>query len=332
MRLFKRGSTYYVEFARGDKQSLKTSDKKLAEGIFTKLQKEALMGRLVRLDLDGGMTLGEFVVRYLETRTGMSPPTLRADRLALSHLENALGSKTPLRLITPEKIEKFKKLCLSGALSASERPMKPVSVNSYLRHIKAALTVAVQWGYLQTRPAVKMLNAGKPLPRYLRKEEIEAIMERCRQSKPGFYPLLQFYLWTGARRNEALGLEWRSVNLSDNRPCAVLTGKGNKQRTVPILPALLDVLKPMRKESGRVFPPLNESTVTHWFKAMARECGVNARLHDLRHTAATYMVASGIPLTAVQEVMGHAELTTTGLYARVVKERLYDEMSKLKFD
>ena len=50
MRVFKRGDVYYVEFARADRQSLRAPDKKLAESIFGKLQKETLMGRLACLD------------------------------------------------------------------------------------------------------------------------------------------------------------------------------------------------------------------------------------------------------------------------------------------
>ncbi len=326
MRLFKRGLTYYVEFGRGDKQSLKTTDEKEAKAVFAKLRRELLMNRLVRLEAQSNISLDAFRKEYVESRTGVSHRTKAQDELSLTRLAEVLGGATPLKLIDSKRIDGFKRVCIAGGL-------KPVSVNSYLRHIKAALSAAVEWGYLKTRPRIKMMPLGKQLPRYLRPEQITAILKKADELHPGeFSDMLRFYLWTGARRNEALGLQWQDIHLDGDRPYVLLTGKGNRQRAVPLVAQVVKILKPRQRDMGYVFSRIHESTVTHWFHAIALAAGLDAKLHDLRHTSATYMLSSGIPIRMVQEILGHAQLSTTAIYTEVIKEHLHKEMSKLKFE
>ncbi|MBW1897061.1 MAG: tyrosine-type recombinase/integrase, partial [Deltaproteobacteria bacterium] len=94
----------------------------------------------------------------------------------------------------------------------------------------------------------------------------------------------------------------------------------------------MEVLKPYRKDIGPVFIPIHKDTASHWFLELAKECGIKAKLHDLRHSAASYMLASGVNLRAVQEILGHAELSTTQLYAHLVEKHLHREMEKLRFE
>jgi integrase len=325
MRLFKRGDTYYVEFQRGKKRSLKTGNKKEAEAIFNQLRREWLAGRLVQLDSSKNVSLGDFTKEYLEHREPMSSKTLKHDSLSLRLLADVVGATTPLKLINVKRLDDFKSVRLSlGA--------KPQSVNSYLRHIKSALSTAEEWGLITSKPKVKMLPIPKHLPHFLRPKEIDAILAGAKAERPEFHRMLVAYLWTGARRNELLALRWQDCHLNSEKPFAILTGKGDKQRSVPLLPQVMEILVPYQSDIGPVFQQINESTVTHWYKAIARACGIESHLHDLRHTAATYMIASGIPMRVVQDILGHSDIATTGIYAHVVKEKLHDEMEKLRFE
>jgi integrase/recombinase XerD len=334
MRLFNRNGIYYVEFARGDKRSLKTSDEKEARIAYKKLRREWLQGRLILLESESSITLEEFRKEYLKSRESMSAKTRAHDKLSLEKLTAAFGNNFPLKMIDSKKIEEFKQICLAGTINKKGKPIKPVSVNSYLRQIKGALSAAVESGYIKTRPKIKMIRTGRHLPRYLRPAEIEALIKKAEELRPLFVPFLKFYLWTGARRNEGLALTWRDCQIEGNRPRAILTGKGNRQRSVPLAPQIVQVLETIQKDTGYVFPHIHESTVTHWFKAIVRACDppIEARLHDLRHSAATYMLANGIPIKMVQEILGHAQLSTTAIYTEVIKEHLHIEMQKLKFD
>ncbi|MDR3555282.1 MAG: tyrosine-type recombinase/integrase, partial [Syntrophobacteraceae bacterium] len=322
-----RNGIWYVEYSRSNAQSLKTRDKKEAERRFKVLEREAFLGNLVKLEAEVNISLKDFTAEYLARRASMSKKTIAHDALSLKKLAEAIGPETSLRLIDIKKIEDFKIFCHGQGL-------KPDSINSYLRQIKAALSSAEDWGYVSKRPKIKMVPGPKHLPRYLRPEEIKTLLAKADELRPEFARMLRFFLWTGARRNEALGLTWEDCSLKGKKPYVTLTGKGDKQRNVPVLPPLMDVLKPLQKDVGKVFPPINESTATHWFKQLARACRppIEARLHDLRHTAATYMLANGVPIRIVQEILGHAQLSTTAIYAEVVKDQVHQEMTKLKFD
>jgi integrase len=326
MRLYKRNGIWYVEFRRAKKRSLRTRDKKQAQRIFRELRSEWLKGRLVELDSTPRTTLEEYAKDFIESRQGMSPHTLLHDRVSLALLKDVLGGSVPLKLVTSRKIDDFKKACLA-------RGVKPQSINSYLGHIKAAFSTAVEWRLIKQNPRIKMLPADKPLPRVLTPEEIDKLLEHSRKTNTELWRLLVFYLWTGCRRAEALRLTWQNCHLKEGNYYAILRKtKGKRDRVVPLLPEVLEVLLPLKKDIGPVFIQVHPDTITHWFKALAHECGIDAHLHEIRHTSATYMIASGISLRSVQEVLGHSQFSTTQIYTHLVKDQLGKEMEKLRFE
>ena len=83
---------------------------------------------------------------------------------------------------------------------------------------------------------------------------------------------------------------------------------------------------------GPVFPPWYPDTVSKWFHALALSCGVNARLHDLRHSAVTYMLKSGISIQVVKEIVGHTDLSTTMIYSHVLDDVIAEEMQKMRVE
>lgn len=358
MRLFDRDGRYYVETDRDKRRSLKTSDPALAEKIFKKLQREYLMGRLVSLESESKKTLKEFTQEYLKDRGGLSEDTRRQDKIALNNLASVIGENTLLKQIDKAKINLFKRTCLNIGCGKKPRPLAIPSINSYLRHIKAAMSEAVRLGHIRQRPEIKMFKEKKSLPRFLWPEQIKAVLEKARELRPKFALWLTFYLWTGARRMEGLNIKWEDCSLDGRNPFCILNGKGEKQRIVPLHSEILDILREMKKEiedagaesvtepassgqqppkivaSGYVFPRIDKSTVSHWFHDIALACDppIHARLHDLRHTAATYMLASGVPIKMVQEIMGHEDIATTQIYLDIIKEHLHREMKKLKFE
>ena len=133
---------------------------------------------------------------------------------------------------------------------------------------------------------------------------------------------------TGARRAEIASLTWQ--NVQGNK--AALTGKGGKERTIPLLPAAKKAMG-KKKDIGHVFIHYSDmSKYTKEFKAIAREAGIeDVHFHNLRHTAATKMIESGIELAFVQEMLGHSSVTTTQIYAIVVQKTLQEKMKKLKY-
>ncbi len=83
---------------------------------------------------------------------------------------------------------------------------------------------------------------------------------------------------------------------------------------------------------GPVFIQWHSDTITHRFKAVARACGIeDVHFHNLRHSTATQMLESGIPLEVVQRILGHSDIRVTQIYAKVRDQLVKREMAKLKW-
>lgn len=312
MRLYRRpNGIFYVEFRRGKAKSLATRDQSEAKSIFREMEKEWLKGRLFHLETAKRTSLSDFTKIYLNSRAGISPKTFKQDKLSLSLLADAIGGNTPLRLIDKAKIDEFKRVCLA-------RGAKPQSVNSYLRHIKKALNEGYDLELIKKKPKIVMLPVNTELPCVLTPSEIKVLLAKAKEEDIELWRILVFLLWTGCRRTEAIKLHWSDCCLDIDTPyCVLRKTKGKRDRKVPLLPPALDVLVPSRKDLVPVSRQLHPDTLTHKFENLARNCGIKARLHDLRHTAATYMLTSGIDIRTVQGDLGPCSLFHyCNIYAR----------------
>ena len=152
--------------------------------------------------------------------------------------------------------------------------------------------------------------------------------------------LLEFMYATGARVTEAIDLEQIDVDLDE--ATALVTGKGSKQRVVPLGSYAMDALRayyPVRQHllTGKVDPgsvfvsargrKLTRQAVWQIIKKVAATAGIDtARVspHVLRHSAATHMIEGGADLRTIQELLGHASISTTQIYTRVSPQHLYE--------
>lgn len=324
MRLFKRGKFWHVEFARGKSKSIRTSDEKTARGIFKEMEREYLRGRLVQLD-NRRMTIKEFAADYETHRPGVSKWTLKKDMLSLKLLREAVGN-VQLKSLSGAKIDEFKRVCLA-------RHAKPQTVNGYLRHIKAALSYAMDNGLIDKRPKIKTV----PVDRGLLKDRIVSpanlikLLEAAKKADVDLWRYFTFLLWTGARRSEALGLKWQDVDFN-RAACRLRATKGKQDREVPLSKAVIEILDPIKKDIGPVFPQYHRDTISKLFKRLAVKVGADARLHDLRHSAATYMLRSGIAMEVVQAILGHEHISTTRIYAHVLDDLKQREMQKMRIE
>jgi integrase len=325
MRLLCRHGIYHVEFTGGKRRSLRTHDKETATGIFKELEKEYLRGRLLKLDNTKRLSLSDFSSQYEKNRPGISKWTVKKDLLSLKLLREAVGD-IDLRTLTPEKIDRFKTVCLT-------RKASPITVNGYLRHIKGALTYAMDNGLLEKKPKIKMLRANQEsiAERIISPDNLKSILAAATSQDPDFGRYLTVLLWTGGRRREILKLTWQEVSL-DRKSVLLTRTKGKRDRRVPLLSGAIVALESIKKDLGRVFPDWHPDTVSKWFHEIAKGLGIKARLHDLRHSAATYMLKSGIAIQIVKEIMGHAHLSTTMIYSHVLDDVLKAEMEKMKIE
>lgn len=322
MRLFRRKhGVWYYSLKRGHEKSLKTKNKREAITMYNTIRKEVLKGRLVRLDGDKRITLSEFKGVFFARHTDIGDDTARAYDLAYRlFLQSTLGS-TLFSRINVKHIDKFKSDCRA-------RGCRKTSVNTYLRHLRGILNKALEWGVIKKKVPVKLYKIGKRHPRFLTENERKAILEYAKENDFEMYRIIKFALWTGTRRAEIAKLKWHDVGEDSAR----IIGKGDKERTIPLLPDAIEAMGE-RKDVGYVFFRWNDlNRYSKAFKKIARACDIeDVHFHHLRHTAATCMVESGIDLSYVQSMLGHSAISTTQIYTAIVQKTLKDKMKKMKY-
>lgn len=306
MRVFKRGDRWYYEIYENGKRVRKS----LGPEMLSK------MGAIAEAERVTTLTLGEYIEDYLRgIAAQVSCLTIESYRKSLYKFSDFMGISKALDEITGRDISAF-------AAERLRSGLKPETVNIDLRQIRAALNKAIQWELLEKSPRIEFVKAKKRLPRHLTVDQVAAILEA--EKDQDFKRLWTFLVWTGCRRGEALGLAWEDITLGE-RPEALITGKGDRERVIPLLPPAVTALGPVG--TGLVFPPWRPHSVSQHFRRLIRPLGIKARVHDLRHTCLTWLVSKGAPLKLVQDIAGHSSINTTMLYAKVFTGESYDTLT-----
>ena len=180
------------------------------------------------------------------------------------------------------------------------------------------------------------------LPPTLAYEEVDRLLAAPRpQTRAGLRDkaMLELMYATGLRVSEVARLQISDLNLEVGFLRTV--GKGNKERIVPVGRQAADWLKRYLLEArphwiksgtiGALFVssrggPLSRKTIWHLTKKYARQAGVrkNVTPHTLRHSFATHLLDNGADLRVIQEMLGHADISTTQIYTHVDQGRLKD--------
>jgi site-specific recombinase XerD len=180
---------------------------------------------------------------------------------------------------------------------------------------------------------VRMIPFGKrpkALPCVLSQDEVRLLLGAA--SPAWFRTFLQATYACGLRVSEAVRLRVGDID-SARMLIHLRCAKGNKDRLVPLSPALLTLLRgywQQRRPRDWLFPgrhrgkPLNKGSVQRMFHQLVRACGIakKASLHTLRHSYATHLLEAGTDLPTLQRLLGHNQLSTTLRYTHVEQSRL----------
>ncbi|MGI8614567.1 MAG: site-specific tyrosine recombinase XerD [Nocardioidaceae bacterium] len=189
---------------------------------------------------------------------------------------------------------------------------------------------------------VRPPTPAKRLPKALSVADVAAILEAAGAAGTSLalrdLALLELLYGTGARISEAVGLDLDDVDLEDG--AALLSGKGGKQRVVPLgsyacsaVGAYLVRVRPGMVTAGRGTPAvflnarggrLSRQSAWAVLGKAAQRAGVAAEVspHTLRHSFATHLLDGGADVRVVQELLGHASVTTTQVYTLVTVDKL----------
>ena len=210
---------------------------------------------------------------------------------------------------------------------------------SALRSFGDFLVATGRWTE-NTASVLEKPDVSKKLPRVLTVEQVNLMLDSIDVSKPlgvRDRTLFELIYSCGLRISEACGLLIENVHLSEH--LIMVNGKGSKQRIVPfgsqaafwLKKWLVDVRPEIvgNKAVPFVFvnyqgKGLSRKGVWKRFQNLEEETGVTAKVHTLRHSFATHLLAGGADLRSVQELLGHSDITTTQIYTQVDNEVLRD--------
>lgn len=278
---------------------------------------------------------------HLAVERGLADNTLsnyrRDVERYLSWLEAA--GKTDLAEVTTADLEAYVADLRRGVDGA--RPLAASSAGRALVVARGLHKFAVSEGIVAADVAASVAPpaAGEKLPDTLTIEEVARLLDACPTTTPAQLrdkALLETLYATGARVSEVLGLDVDDV--AEGVDVLMVTGKGGKQRLVPLGRQARDAIEAYlvrgraslsNGSSHALFLNRRGSALTRqsaWsiIKEAAARAGLDADVspHTLRHSFATHLLEGGADVRAVQEMLGHASVTTTQIYTHITAENL----------
>lgn len=205
-----------------------------------------------------------------------------------------------------------------------EQGARASTVNREMMVLKAILRRAVEWGRLgrnpfrdmQGQPTIKPLKEPDGRTRFLSLEEIDALLDVC-ASRPQLGAFVIVALNTGMRRGEILSLTRATVDWA-NKIANLSTSKNGESRHVPLNSAALGALRALpARLDGRLFD-FRPGQVSAAFTRAVQRAGIkDFRLHDLRHTFASYQAMAGTQGRGLQSLLGHKDGRMTARYSHL---------------
>jgi len=279
---------------------------------------------------------------YLELERGLSRNTLNAYRTDLLQYGEFLAAHDADALtVRPADVGEFLAELATGngrpPCSASTIHRKAACLRSFYKHLRRDELIVDDPTAVLSAP-----RRAKKLPQVLNYAEVQKLLAAPRGDEPTTQrdrALLEVMYACGLRASETIGLEIADVDLREGFLRA--RGKGSKERLVPLgrkaIAAIGVYLRGGRpklvgdRHEAKLFVnfrggPLSRQGLYKIVQRHARAAGLGGQMspHTLRHSFATHLLAGGCDLRAVQEMLGHADISTTQMYTHLSGERLRD--------
>lgn len=270
-------------------------------------------------------TLNEFITTTYLPHIQVRKKSWKVDETALRlHIQPTLG-KLYMDGITRQEV--------NNLVNAHAKAYKPASTNRMLNILHRLFACALDWqipGVTENPAArVKKLKENNQRDRYLSKEELRELWTELDASESTYITsAIKFLILTGARKAEAVNAKWDDINFQQ-REWTIRENKSGRTRRVPLSDVAIDTLRKVEIIPGcdYIFP--NPSTLMpynnlfHTWKKIREAAGIpDVRIHDLRHSYASFLVNNGVPIYDVSDILGHSNVATTKRYAHLSNEKL----------
>jgi integrase/recombinase XerC len=276
----------------------------------------------------------ERYIQYLEAERNASPYTVRNYQTDLADFFKFLTKKelTMLDEVDRHVLRDYLSELAGRGIAKASIARKLSAIRSFFRYLVREEIIAKNQIEQVSSPKL-----DRRLPSFLTQEEMEKLLNAPDLSTPlgqRDRALLELLYASGLRVSELVGLTLEQIEIETNE--IRVWGKGSKERVVlmgqPAAEALKDYINEGRAELrgdrktkalflDRYGQKLTERSVQRLLNQYAKKAGIGKRVHPhlLRHTFATHLLDGGADLRVVQELLGHARLTSTQIYTHVTK-------------
>lgn len=285
--------------------------------------------------MHAAMPFGRFVVVYLDD-VELSHRSHHIKKSVLKNWATHFGEAKPLNAIAPLDVRTYVR-------QRQQLGRKVATINHEVGILGAALTHARRrWGLPIGNPTEAQRLPGQTVRlRYLERHEAEKLLQAAESKKPILADFVKLALNTGCRKNELMHLRWQDVDMKrsyiDVRPEITKT---RKRRILPMNRGAKEVLQRIkvrqeRDEVRTVWVFANQAgerlvKFDELFRKALKLAGiVDFRIHDLRHTFASWLVSEGVDLIKVRDLLGHSSITMTERYAHLMPNKLHDAVAVL---
>ena len=283
--------------------------------------------------------------QYLLVELGLADNTRAAYLRDLRLLQKALGLKESegLLAVSRRQLLAYLSQLKQAGRSASTIARKLASIKAFYRFLTAER-------YIRRDPAevLEAAQRGLHLPKFLSVQEVDNLLEQPNLGTWDGYrdkTMLETLYATGMRVSELVSVPLQSVDLK--MQYLIVMGKGSKERMLPLgrtalkyLERYINVVRPQllhgKPEAAKELfvtswgGPMTRQRVNELIEEYAKQAGITKKVtpHMLRHSFATHLLNNGTDLRVVQELLGHADISTTQIYTHLDMERLREVYDK----
>jgi integrase/recombinase XerD len=295
---------------------------------------------------DFAMQLHSFLTKYLTMQRNLSPNTIKSYRdtftLLLRYCRDTAGltiERFTLTQLKPTIITEFLiDMEQQRHCRVTTRNQRLAALHAFARYLQIEDPAhIIQWQHIL---AIPFKSYERTIPTYLTPDEMGAVL--AQPSRTTLYGrrdlvILSLLYDTGARVQELIDLRVQDVRLES--PAHIrLTGKGRKQRIVPLMPNMASQLAMYLREHDVVHPALGDKAlflntrrqhytrsgitvmIHKYVESAHQNCSTlpdKVTPHTFRHSKAMHMLQAGIPLIIIRDFLGHVDIKTSEIYARV---------------
>lgn len=345
----KKGYTYRLDYRINGKRIREAvgSNKQDAELIRTQRQRDFLLGKF---DIPVGklapVKLADLVEEFLKDKKNRVRATsLHRYRNYLTRFSNFFVSYFPdpaadISHISGTYINKF----IEHALEQDNeigRKWTPRTTNDAIKLIRSVFKFAVDCVYITDNPFNKIKpvkDKSEARADYFTTEELQNIYKHI---DPHWVDAVKFIAHTGLRKGELINLRWESVDLTPEKEQIAVEGYDEwdtKTGKVRVIPLNDEAIAALQRQIGRnsefVFTSkeghqIHPDKILHALKKTLEALNLEGDVHKLRHTFASTLAMNGVDMLTIKELLGHADLKTTQIYAHLAPEFLRTAVKKL---